>query len=80
MKKKFTKQDVRTSILIMIESDGSHHVRLPENENIEFERKAYNNLMNTLMVMDSPSFVLLGALYLERGMRWLSSLVFPRQA
>ena len=76
MKKKMTKQDLQDAIVIVIETDGSHHVRLPVDETVEFERKAYNALVNTLIVLDQPSLILLMALYLERGMKWVGDLVF----
>lgn len=73
--KKMTKQDLQDSIVIVINTDGSHHVRLPEDESVEFDRKAYNALVNTLMVLDQPSLILIFALYLERGMKWVGDLV-----
>jgi hypothetical protein len=73
--KKMTKQDLQDSIVIVINTDGSHHVRLPADETVEFDRKAYNALVNTLLVLDQPSLILIMALYLERGMKWLSDFV-----
>jgi hypothetical protein len=68
-----SKHQLKESILIVIEPDGSHHVRIPEDDTLVFTRKAYNDMMNTMTVIEEPSFVLLTALYLERGMRTISN-------
>ena len=53
-------------ILIVIEKDGSHHLLIPNNDELEFEPKAYKAMVNTLTVLDSPSFVLRAVLWVER--------------
>lgn len=75
MKKNISKQDLQDSIVIVIEQDGSHYFLIPNDDSIEFSRKAYNNMINAVNVIDKPSFVLLGALYLERAMRWIANLL-----
>lgn len=66
---KLTTTDLRDSIIIVIERDGSHHVKLPNNDELEFDQKAYNAMVNTLTVLDEPSFVLKTILWIERKMR-----------
>ncbi len=51
-------------ILIVINKDGSHHLLIPNN--VEFEPKAKKAVVNTLTVLDSPSFVLRAVLWVER--------------
>ena len=70
------KKQLKESIIIVIERDGSHHVRLPDDDELEFSQKAYTSMMNTMIVLDEPSFVLKVFLWLERGMRGLSRAVF----
>jgi hypothetical protein len=70
------KNQLKESIIIVIERDGSHHVRLPDDDELEFSQKAYTSMMNTMIVLDEPSFVLKVFLWLERGMRGLSKAVF----
>ena len=68
-----SKDTLKESIVIVIEPDGTHHVKIPDDETLEFSRKAYNDMMNTMTVIDEPSFVLLTALYVERFIRSVSS-------
>ena len=66
----FMKGEIKMSfdqdILIVIEKDGSHHLLIPNNDELEFEPKAYKAMVNTLTVLDSPSFVLRAFLWVER--------------
>lgn len=75
---KMTVADLRDSIIIVIHRDGSHHVKLPDNDELEFDKKAYNAMMNTLTVLDEPSFVLKTSLWVERKMQALSHMIFGR--
>ena len=68
--------DLKESIVIVIEADGTHHVKLPEDDTLEFSRKAYTDMMNTLTVINEPSIVLKAFLMLERIMRSISNFVF----
>ena len=70
------KRDLQTSIIIIIEPDGTHHVKIPNDDSLEFSRKAYVNMMNTLTVIDEPSWVLRTFLWIERGMQSLSKVIF----
>lgn len=74
------KQDLQTSIIIIIEPDGTHHVKIPNDDSLEFSRKAYVNMMNTLTVIDEPSWVLRTFLWIERGMQSLSSMIFGQSS
>ncbi len=73
-----TKQDLKNSILIVIQPDGSHHIRVPDNEELEFNRKAYISMMNTLTVLNEPSYFIQVMLWLERRAQSLSRLVFGK--
>lgn len=70
------KRELKESIIIVISPDGSHHVRLPDDDELEFSHKAYTSMMNTMTVLDEPSFVLKAFLWLERCMQGLSKAVF----
>ena len=74
------KRDLQTSIIIIIEPDGTHHVKIPNDDSLEFSRKAYVNMMNTLTVLDEPSWVLRTFLWIERGMQSLSSMIFGQSS
>ena len=74
--KKFTIDLLRESIVIVIEPDGTHHVKLPEDDHLEVSAKAYNDLMNTMTVINEPSFVLKFFLMVERVMQNISKAVF----
>lgn len=74
------KRDLQTSIIIIIEPDGTHHVKIPNDDSLEFSRKAYVNMMNTLTVIDEPSWVLRTFLWIERGMQSLSSMIFGQSS
>tara|TARA_Y100001970_G_scaffold286594_1_gene409139 strand:- start:1019 stop:1264 length:246 start_codon:yes stop_codon:yes gene_type:complete len=74
--KKFTIDHLRESIVIVIEPDGTHHVKLPEDDHLEVSAKAYNDLMNTMTVINEPSFVLKFFLMVERVMQNISKAVF----
>lgn len=71
-----TRKDLQESILIVIERDGSHHVKLPNNDELEFEPKAYSAMVNTLTVLDEPSFVLRAFLWIERKLQYLNVRLF----
>lgn len=71
-----TKRDIQQSIVIIIERDGSHHIKLPSNDDLEFEPKAYNAMVNTLTVLDEPSFVLKTFLWIERRVQALDAMIF----
>ena len=73
-----TKQDLKNSILIVIQPDGSHHIRVPDDEELEFNRKAYVSMMNTLTVLNEPSYFIQVMLWLERRAQSLSRLVFGK--
>ena len=78
MSNKLTTTDLRDSIIIVIERDGSHHIKLPNNDELEFDRKAYNAMINTLTVLDEPSFVLKTFLWIERKFQALSHMIFGK--
>jgi len=71
-----TRKDLQESILIVIEKDGSHHIKLPNNDELEFEPKAYKAMVNTLTVLDEPSFVLRAFLWVERKLQYLNVRLF----
>ena len=75
-----TKRELQESIIIIIERDGSHHVKIPNNDDLEFDRKAYNSMMNTMTVLDEPSFVLKTVLWIERKMQVLNAMLFGANA
>lgn len=75
-----TKRELQDSIIIVIERDGTHHIKIPNNDNLEFDRKAYNAMVNTLTVLDEPSFVLKTFLWIERKVQALNSLLFGANA
>ena len=75
-----TKKELKESIIIIIERDGSHHIKIPNNDNLEFEKKAYNAMINTLTVLDEPSFVLKTFLWIERKFQALSTMLFGASA
>ena len=77
---KLTTADLRDSIIIVIERDGSHHIKLPKNDELEFDPKAYNAMINTLTVLDEPSFVLKTFLWIERKFQALSTMLFGASA
>ncbi len=74
--KNFTINHLKESIVIVIEPDGTHHVKLPEDDCLEVSAKAYNDLMNTMTVINEPSFVLKFFLMVERVMQNISKSVF----
>ena len=76
MSDQITKQDLKDSILIVIQPDGSHHIRIPDDDQLEFNYKAYASMINTLTVLNEPSYVLRIMLWLERRMQGISRLVF----
>lgn len=71
-----TKKDIQQSIVIVIERDGSHHVKLPNNDDLEFDQKAYSAMVNTLTVLNEPSFVLKTVLWIERKVQALNTMLF----
>jgi hypothetical protein len=71
-----TKRDLQESIIIIIERDGSHHVKIPNNDDLEFDPKAYKAMVNTLTVLDEPSFVLKTVLWVERKIQALNTMLF----
>jgi|TARA_B000000609_G_scaffold152848_1_gene140725 hypothetical protein len=75
-----TKKDLQQSIVIVIERDGTHHIKLPNNDDLEFEPKAYKAMVNTLTVLDEPSFVLKTVLWIERKVQALNTLLFGASA
>lgn len=75
-----TKKELKESIIIIIERDGSHHIKIPNNDNLEFEKKAYNAMINTLTVIDEPSFVLKTVLWIERRIQALNAMLFGASA
>ena len=76
MSDQITKQDLKDSILIVIQPDGSHHIRIPDDNHLEFNHKAYASIINTLTVLNEPSYVLRAILWLERRMQGISRLIF----
>ena len=76
MSDQITKQDLKDSILIVIQPDGTHHIRVPDDDHLEFNHKAYTSMVNTLTVLNEPSYILRVMLWLERRMQWMSRLVF----
>lgn len=75
-----TKRDLQQSIVIVIERDGTHHIKLPNDDNLEFDPKAYNAMVNTLTVLNEPSFVLKVFLWLERRVQALNAMLFGASA
>ena len=75
-----TKRDLQESIVIVIERDGTHHIKLPNDDNLEFDPKAYNAMVNTLTVLNEPSFVLKVFLWLERRVQALNAMLFGASA
>ena len=75
-----TKKELKESIIIIIERDGSHHIKIPNKDNLEFEKKAYNAMINTLTVIDEPSFVLKTVLWIERRIQALNAMLFGASA
>jgi len=75
-----TKRELQNSIIIVIERDGTHHIKIPNNDNLEFDQKAYNAMVNTLIVLDEPSFVLKTVLWVERKVQALNTLLFGASA
>ena len=75
-----TKRDLQESIIIIIERDGSHHVKIPNNDDLEFDPKAYKAMVNTLTVLDEPSFVLKTVLWVERKIQALNTMLFRASA
>ena len=75
-----TRQDLQESIVIVIQQDGTHHVKLPSNDELEFEPKAYSAMVNTLTVLDEPSFVLKTVLWVERRIQSLNAMLFGASA
>jgi hypothetical protein len=71
-----TKASLKELILIVIQPDGSHHIRLPSDDTLEFNHKAYSSMINTLTVLNEPSVVLRVMLWLERCAQRLSHAVF----
>ena len=71
-----TKKDIQQSIVIVIERDGSHHVKLPNDDDLEFDQKAYSAMVNTLTVLNEPSFVLKTVLWIERKVQALNTMLF----
>ncbi len=78
MRKGLSMSDLKESIVIVIQPDGTHHVKIPEDETLEFSQKAYSDMMNTLTVINEPSFVLRAFLVLERIMQSISNAVFGK--
>ena len=78
MSNTITKQDLKNSILIVIQPDGSHHIRIPDDEELEFNRKAYISMMNTLTVLNEPSYFIQVMLWLERRVQGLSQFIFGK--
>ena len=74
--KKFAIDHLKESIVIVIEPDGTHHIKLPEDDHLEVSLKAYNDLMNTMTVINEPSFVLKFFLMVERTMQNITKFVF----
>ena len=75
-----TKRDLQESIIIVIERDGTHHIKIPNNDSLEFDRKAYSAMVNTLTVLDEPSFVLKTVLWMERKIQALNAMLFGASA
>jgi hypothetical protein len=75
-----TKRELQDSIIIVIERDGTHHIKIPNNDSLEFDRKAYNAMMNTMTVLDEPSFVLRAFLWIERRLQSLNVMIFGASA
>lgn len=75
-----TRKDLQESIVIVIERDGTHHVKLPNNDELEFEPKAYKAMVNTLTVLNEPSFVLKAFLWMERRVQSLNTMLFGANA
>lgn len=75
-----TKKDIQQSIVIVIERDGSHHIKLPNNDELEFDQKAYNAMINTMTVLNEPSFVLKTFLWIERRVQALNTMLFGASA
>jgi hypothetical protein len=78
MSNTITKQDLKNSILIVIQPDGSHHIRIPDDEELEFNRKAYISMMNTLTVLNEPSYFIQVMLWFERKVQGLSQFIFGK--
>lgn len=72
------KSELKEAIVIIIQPDGTHHIKIPEDDTLEFSHKAYTSMMNTLTVIEDPSFVLKTFLMLERVMRSISNFVFGK--
>ena len=71
---RLTKEQLKRSIVIVIETNGAHHIKLPADDQLEFDSGAYQALLNTLTVLNEPSFVLKGVLIIERFFQKVSRL------
>jgi len=68
--------ELRNSILIIVDPDGSYAVSFPEDEDIDFSLDAANKALNATLAIDNPSIPLRIMLYLEGRMRHLSKFLF----
>lgn len=80
MTQELNKDDLKRSILIVIQPNGSHHIRIPEDDHLVFDRRAYHSMINTLTVLNEPSYVLQAVLWIERWAQRLSRCLFSRSA
>jgi hypothetical protein len=68
-------QDLKGSIIIVIQPDGGTEVRIPKDETLEFSSGAYTQFLNTLTVIGNPSYLLLSVLWFERKLGEISSIL-----
>ena len=66
----------KSAVVIVIDQNGDTYVKLPKDENIEFDSRAYTKMVNTLTVLEGPSFVLSFFLWVERKMQSLNKVLF----
>ena len=70
-----TKKELKQSIIIVIEPDGSHNICIPQDESLEFSQLAYNHVNNAMTVINEPSFVLKFFLSVERTLQKFAKLL-----
>ena len=69
------KNELKRSIIIVIDPDGSHHICVPQDESLEWSQLSLDNFNNILTVINEPSFVLKFFLFVERTLQSLTDLL-----
>lgn len=75
MKKNLTREDFKSSIILVIETNGEHYICMPEDDNIEFSHQACKTIDNALMAVNNPSLVLRFFLWLEKQLLTLNTFL-----